>query len=57
MDKIQEVWVNAVLMPTGEIICGGRTIGYIKTTIGSQWVKSAADYQLVPRRKSVNDAV
>jgi hypothetical protein len=62
MYQIQEVWVNAVLMPTGEVISGGTTIGYLGESapkgkqILPQFVKPVRYYQLVPRSKSVADA-
>jgi hypothetical protein len=58
MENIKEVWVNAVLMPNGEIICDGKTLGWLSrpTSSGSipeRYVCRADDYKLVPKRKGV----
>jgi hypothetical protein len=63
MGQKQELWVNAVLMPNCEVICCGRSIGWLpdgrtmiprKDMIDDHFIKRAKDYQLVPRRASVN---
>lgn len=64
MNDIQEVWVSAVLMPTGELISGGNTIGYLgsknipptsKKKILSQNVKKCTEYQLIARTVGVHE--
>lgn len=61
MNDIQEVWVNAVLMPTGEIICEGRCIGYLtaaknrKNGIGSHNVRKCSEYSLIARTVGVHE--
>jgi len=38
-DEITPIYVNAVLMPQGEIICLGKTVGWLKDLINYTYIE------------------